>query len=135
MERGYSGHNSYFINNCKFAVFVCYVYYMITGISLVNMSFQIRPESQSAPLPYSGVRLPWRTHQQAINVPGRVEGLDSAATSRSLVNRGYPLYGKQDGPPGCVSKVPQPKYTEFATLLSGLFPVSLLTIYKYAIDT
>ena len=31
------------------------------------------------------------------------------------------------------SKPSQPKYTEFATLLTGLFPVSLLTIYKYAI--
>ena len=54
------------------------------------MLFQIRPENQSASLPpKSGVRPPWRLQLQPINSPGRVEGLKSAATSRSLGNRGY----------------------------------------------
>ena len=42
---------------------------------------------------YSGIRPPYRLHQQPINKPGRVEGLKSAADSQSLVNRSYLLRG------------------------------------------
>ena len=49
---------------------------------------EIRPESQSACLPYSGVRRPCRLPRQPINIPGRVEELKSAATSLNLIKRG-----------------------------------------------
>ena len=54
---------------------------MIKWVSLYNLLFQIRSESQSASLPYS---------RQAIKISGRVEGLESAANSWSLYNRGNP---------------------------------------------
>ena len=50
------------------------------------MSFQIRPENQSASLPYSGVRPPSWQHQQSINLTGEFEGLKNVATSWSLGN-------------------------------------------------
>ncbi len=59
------------------------------------MLFQIRPDSQSASLLYSGVKPSRRSHsvitlhRPQISKPGAIEGLNSADTSRSLINRGY----------------------------------------------
>ena len=61
-------------------------YKRITLFYFLNYSW---PESQSASLPYSGVRQPWWQYWQNNNLPRGCEGLKGAATSRSLGNRGY----------------------------------------------
>ena len=48
-------------------------------VSLFNVYFQIRLESQSVSLPYSWVTPPWRPQAKAITFPGGLEGHRSVA--------------------------------------------------------
>ena len=47
-------------------------------VSLFNLLFQIRPDSQPASLHFYGIRPPCRLHRQSINIPGGVKGLKCA---------------------------------------------------------
>ena len=86
------------------AVFLIFTYFCVNVRSMLNtfhwislscksillfeFFFHSWPEIQSASLPQSGVRPLWWLQMQSISFPGRVEGLKSAANSRSLGNRG-----------------------------------------------
>ena len=61
---------------------------MIKSVHLLNFLFEIRPESQSASLPYSEIKSPW-SQAPSIIFPGCSEGLKSAATPRCLGIQGY----------------------------------------------
>ena len=51
------------------------------NLSLINLLFQSRSESQSSSLSYSGVRPPWRSQTQCIISPGCSEGLQSGSST------------------------------------------------------
>ena len=55
--------------------------------------FHSWPESQSASVPYSGVRPPWWQHWQSINIASRCEGLKCAAIWWTLGSQGYTSTG------------------------------------------